>query len=339
MNRNTDALLKSCFETEFDQLEDCFREAYSVGRTHFDSKIAFYAPGMVHFETEFYSATDPWRFPSISVTGTHCALNCEHCNGQLLETMIPALTPEALWETCMKIKDHGGKGALISGGSTPRGNTPMEKFVPTIKRVKNELDLDIVVHTGVVYPDTVEKLAVAGIDGAMLDIIGSDDTIREVYHLDLTTSAFDKSLSLLEEYGVPMMPHIIAGLHYGQLHGEDNAIKMIAKYNPESVIIVAFKPLDHTPMEQTIPASPTDIARVILAARLVISKFPVVLGCARPHGEHRRITDRLAIRAGVNGIAYPTEEAYHFAKQLGLDIVFSDECCSLMTKTLANTRA
>ncbi|MHA1770326.1 MAG: radical SAM protein [Candidatus Thorarchaeota archaeon] len=334
MTDDIDTVLKTCFETDFNNMGPCFKEAFSVGRALYGQKIAFYAPGMVHFETEFYTATDPWRFPSISVTGTYCALHCDHCNGQLLETMIPATTPEALWEACMKINDHGGKGVLISGGSTPRGNTPMEKFVPTIKRVKDELDLDIVVHTGIVYPDTIEKLSTAGIDGAMLDIIGSNDTIKEVYHLDLTTDAFDESLSLLEDYGIPMMPHIVVGLHYGQLHGEDNAIRMIAKYRPESVIVVAFKPLDHTPMEQTIPATPEDIIRVILGARLVIREFPVVLGCARPHGEHRRTTDRLAIRAGVNGIAYPTEEAYYFAKELGLEPVMSNECCSLMSKTL-----
>ena len=334
MTDNIESVLKTCFEDDFANLTSYFDEAFAISRARFANKIAFYAPGMVHFETEFYTATDPWRFPSISVTGTHCSLNCEHCNGQLLETMIAATSPEALWEACVKVKERGGHGCLISGGSTSRGNTPMDQFIPTIKRVKDELGLDIVVHTGVVYPDTIEGLSTAGIDGAMLDIIGSDDTIREIYHLDLKAEAFDRSMELLEAYDVPMMPHIVVGLHHGRLHGEDNAIRMISKYKPESVIIVAFKPLDHTPMSGTVPSSPTDIARVILATRLVIREYPVVLGCARPHGEHRRTTDRLAIQAGVNGIAYPTEEAYHFAKELGLDVVMSDECCSLMSKTL-----
>jgi len=61
---------------------------------------------------------------------------------------------------------------------------------------------------------------------------------------------------------------------------------------------------------------------------------PVILGCARPHGEHRRETDILCIKAGVNGIAYPTEEGYYYAKELGLEITMSDKCCSLMDEVL-----
>ena len=333
-NNDLDQLLTEVFTVSEDELAPFFEKAYKLSRERFSDKLAFHAPGMVHFDTEFYTADDPYRVPSISVSGSQCSLNCEHCSGKLLETMISATTPEALWDACKKVKDRGGKGCLISGGSTPRGNTPMERFIPTIKRVKKELGIDVVVHTGVVYPDTVEGLRDAGIDGAMLDIIGSDETLREIYHLDLTADVFDKSMELLEDNGIPMMPHIVVGLHHGKLLGEMNAIKMIAKYKPSSIIVVAFMPLDMTPMENVTPSSPMDIARVVLATRLAMPDQPVILGCARPHGEHRRETDKLCLKAGVNGIAYPTEEGYYYAKELGLKITMSDKCCSLMDEVL-----
>ncbi|MFW9978844.1 MAG: hypothetical protein ACFFEJ_12245, partial [Candidatus Thorarchaeota archaeon] len=94
------------------------------------------------------------------------------------------------------------------------------------------------------------------------------------------------------------------------------------------------KPLEHTPMENITPSSPMDIARVLLAARLALPNRPVILGCARPHGEHRRMTDTLAIMAGINGIAYPTEVGYEFAEGLGLQLKMSDKCCSLMDDVL-----
>ena len=28
-------------------------------------------------------------FPSISITGNHCALNCDHCGGKILKTGLP----------------------------------------------------------------------------------------------------------------------------------------------------------------------------------------------------------------------------------------------------------
>jgi hypothetical protein len=48
----------------------------------------------------------------------------------------------------------------------------------------------------------------------------------------------------------------------------------------------------------------------------------------RPKGKHRRETDILAIRAGVNAIAFPAEEAIELAKNQGYEIAFSSLCCS-----------
>jgi uncharacterized radical SAM superfamily protein len=48
----------------------------------------------------------------------------------------------------------------------------------------------------------------------------------------------------------------------------------------------------------------------------------------RPKGRHRVETDILAIKAGVNAIAFPTEEAIAFAQEQGYKIVFSSFCCS-----------
>lgn len=329
-----DNILDHIFNSSEEDLASFFDTGYAQSRKQYGNKIAFYAPGMVHYETEYHEASDPYRFPSISITGSNCALNCEHCRGKLLETMVPALTPEVLWTKCVEIHSKGGTGCLISGGATPSGNTPLEQYIPILKRVKKELGLDIVVHTGIVYPQIAQALGEAGIDGAMLDIIGSEKTMREVYHLNLPLTTFEESMSLLEEYDVPYMPHIIVGLHYGDLVGEKKAIEMISRHAPSSVVVVAFMPLDCTPMEAVTPASPMDIARVILATRLVIPQKPLILGCARPLGEHRRQTDRLAIDAGVNGIAYPTDEGYEYAQERGLSITFADECCSLIAKAL-----
>ncbi|MFW9920948.1 MAG: 4Fe-4S cluster-binding domain-containing protein, partial [Candidatus Thorarchaeota archaeon] len=158
MNDTIDTLLDLCFNTPENELEPLFERAYETSRKRFSNTIGFHAPGMVHYSTDFYSATDPYRFPSVSVSGAGCALNCEHCNGQLLETMIPTLTPDALWKTCVRVKESNGKGLLVSGGSTTHGNTPLLEFIPTIKRAKEDLELDIVVHTGIVYPEIAEAL-------------------------------------------------------------------------------------------------------------------------------------------------------------------------------------
>ncbi|MDH5460016.1 MAG: hypothetical protein OEW71_03150 [Candidatus Bathyarchaeota archaeon] len=48
----------------------------------------------------------------------------------------------------------------------------------------------------------------------------------------------------------------------------------------------------------------------------------------RPKGKHRIETDILAIKAGVNAIAFPTEEAIKTAEKFGYETTFSSLCCS-----------
>jgi uncharacterized radical SAM superfamily protein len=330
-------IIIKCLDTPFEELSPMFEEAYRLSREKFGDQMIFYMPGMVHFDTDFYTAIDPNRFPSISLTGTSCQLNCEHCKGKLLETMIPATTPEKLYNVGKQIADKGGHGCLISGGSELNGSITIEQFLPTIKRIKEELDLNVVVHTGFVRPEIAKGLGEAGIDGAMLDIIGSDETLRSVYHLDRTVEELDRSLTLLEENNIPVIPHIVVGLHYGEMKGEQEALSILSKHKSEAVVVVAFMPLDQTPMGNVVPCTPEDIARVVLASRLILPDTPILLGCARPKGDHKSETDVLSIKAGVNGMAYPSQEGYEYSVEMGLKVDYSEECCSLIYRDIERT--
>ncbi len=68
--------------------------------------------------------------------------------------------------------------------------------------------------------------------------------------------------------------------------------------------------------------------RALATARLMMPRTPIVLGCMRPKGEHKVRTDTLAVKAGVNAIAFPAEEAVQLAESLGLEVTFSSLCCS-----------
>jgi len=87
-------------------------------------------------------------------------------------------------------------------------------------------------------------------------------------------------------------------------------------------------PIHGTPMENVKPPAPEDIAKVLTTARIMMPKTPIVLGCMRPKGKHKAETDTLAVRAGVNAIAFPAEEAIRLAESMGLEIAFSSLCCS-----------
>jgi hypothetical protein len=190
------------------------------------------------------------------------------------------------------------------------------------------LGLTVFVHTGIVDFATAKRLKNADVDAALIDIIGSDETIKEIYNLNVSVRDYEISLKALNNSSIIFVPHVIVGLHYGKLKGEFHALKMISQYEPSAIVIIAFMPIHGTEMANIKPPEPEKIAKVIAVARLMFPQTPLVLGCMRPKGRHRVKTDILAIKADVNAIAFPTEEATKFAENQGYAIAFSSLCCS-----------
>jgi len=290
-------------------------------------KIRFYAPSFMYYKTSHYRSS-PTHFPTISVTGKGCALNCKHCGGKILETMQPAKTPEKLFELGEKLKQHGALGCLVSGGCLPDGSVPLKHFIPALEKIKRELGLTVIAHTGIVDAATAEALKNAGVDTALIDIIGSNETIKEIYNLNMTVEDYANSLRALHQARLNFAPHVIVGLHNGKLRGELHALKMIAPYKPSALVVIAFMPIRGTAMAEVEPPQPIDIARVTATARLMFPETPIALGCMRPKGKHRAETDILALKAGVNAIAFPSEEAIKYAENQGYELSFSSYCCS-----------
>ncbi len=302
-------------------------ESRETSWRNFGKRIRFYAPSFMYYRSERFCSS-PSAFPSISVTGSACALKCKHCGGKVLNTMLPALSPQQLVDVCRDIKAKGGLGCLISGGCSPDGSVPLDKFVDAIAEVKKTLGLTVVVHTGVIDAELAGSLADAGVDAALIDVLGSDETIREIYQLNVSVADYDRSLRVLHDSGIPLVPHVLVGLHYGSLKGEFKSLEMISRYSPSAVIVIALMPIHGTMMETVAPPKPTDIARVLVASRLVLPKTPLVLGCMRPKGEHKTETDMLSVKAGVNAIAFPAEQAVRLAESMHVETSFSSLCCS-----------
>jgi uncharacterized radical SAM superfamily protein len=309
------------------ELEAALTLARDLSWKNFGKKIHFYAPSFMYYKSTRFCSS-PAAFPSVSVTGSFCALKCKHCGGIVLKTMMPALTPQRLVQVCTQIKEKGGIGCLISGGCLPDGSVPLGKFVDAIAEIKRRLGLTVVVHTGVVDFYLAQRLKEASVDAALLDIIGSDETIKEIYQLNVHVSDYDKSLSALHRAGIPLVPHVLVGLHYGRLRGEFQALQMISKYSPSAVIVIALTPIRGTAMQNVAPPAPLDIAKVLVMTRLMLPTTPLVLGCMRPKGKHRVETDTLAVKAGVNAIAFPDEKAIQLAESMKLETTFSSLCCS-----------
>jgi uncharacterized radical SAM superfamily protein len=295
-----------------------------------EREIVFHAPGLKRFKTSEYTTQEAARFVSVSVTGTECALACEHCKTHVLEgmTALPKFAG-SLFDLCCELAGRGARGVLISGGCDRQGRVPLLRHLPDLARARRELGFTIRVHPGLPDEETAAGLAEVGIDGAMVDIIGDDATIREVYHLDATAADYEAALERLERHGVPAVPHIILGLHFGQMRGERAALEMIARHARKFLVLVILTPLTGTPMVGVAPPSAAEISEFFVLARRTLPETKVMLGCARPLGKAKVAIDCAAVDAGLDGIAYPADGIVAYARERGYTPKFVDACCGV----------
>lgn len=303
-------------------LEELLPSARSVSIQRHGSTLQCFIPGKMQYMGE------RGKYPTVSITGGACALNCDHCQRLILNTMIPATSPEALVSTCQRLAAQGDIGVLISGGSLPDGTLPWDGFIDAIATIKETTDLRVTIHTGLIDETTAMRLHRAGVDEFLIDVIGSEDTMRKVYHLDSSLERMEASLAALEATGKPVIPHIVVGLHYGEMLGEEEALEMVARHPPYALVIVVLRPIRGSPMGHVEPPDPEEVARFMALARFRMPDVPQALSCARPPGRYRKRLDVLAVEAGVNRIAMPAQEALDRARELGLDIEFFHTCCS-----------
>lgn len=317
-------------------LEDASFDADLVAALQADAQmrpmgeIRFSTPTFREYETSELSGCSKNAFPAFSVTGGACALDCDHCRGEILSPMIPATSPEMLDS---KVRDlvllQDLQGFLLSGGSNKRNEIKYEKYYPVIEKLKRDFPhLKIAIHSALLDEPRAKLMASAGVDTAMMDVIGAEETIRDVYHLDRPVEDFEATLSALCATGMEVVPHIVIGLHYGRLLGEARALDICARHKIHSLVLVVIMPF-YAREGTFITPDTTDVGRIFRQARARLPDRPVNLGCARPPGMHKRITDAYAVMAGLDGIAYPADGAVAVAEAIGRPYTQAHACCAI----------
>lgn len=304
-----------------DDLKNLAKKAREISYSHHGKKITFYIPGM------FYYNGIKGKFPGVSLTGKSCGLNCDHCQGKLLESMIPVISPEELFNVCKSLRDNSAEGLLLSGGFDTNHTIPLTKFIPAIKRIKEDTGLKITLHCGILDQKTCIMLKEAGVDQALIDIIGDDDTIKNVYRTEKKVRDIVDTIKNLLNAQIPVIPHIVVGINYGKITGEYRALEIIKEFPVHILVFVSLMPIPGTPMENIKTPDAEDIARLIIKARFKMPDVIIALGCARKRGY--KDIDLWAIECGVNRIALPADEAIARAKDYKLFIEWQKTCCSL----------
>ncbi len=272
------------------------------------------------------------RFPSISITGNSCALHCEHCNEKYLKGMRPITKPLELEDFLLQHSQNEGIGVLISGGCDLDGSVPLINYLDIIKKVKNQTNLIINTHAGLLNEETARKLSEANVDIISFDINMDEEIIKEIYHLDASIDDYKNAVELLKKNDLNIIPHICIGLYHGKLHKELESIKFIKEsgINPELIVLIALIPPKNTQFQFERP-EPNDIAKVIATIRFIFPDTEISLGCMRPRGNVKVEIEKKAIKAGITRIEIPSRETIKWANIFNpkIKLRFFSACCAI----------
>ena len=271
-------------------------------------KLKIYIPGV--------------KFPSISLTGNYCSLNCAHCGRHYLEGMRKP-TRRELVDYCVNLEREGYTGCLLSGGMDGRLKVPLDFYADEIREIKRRTNLKLNAHVGFIDKNDLEW--VKYVDVVSLDFVGDDEVIKRVYRIDKTVEDYLRILDLLTEAGVRVAPHITIGLDFGRIHWEYKAIDMLLEYPIDVLVLDVLIPTKGTEMENVPKPSVEESLDVVRYAREHF-KGELSIGCMRPMGKWRLDFDRGAVLTGVDRLTNPPRKIIEWAKTVReVEIIY--ECC------------
>lgn len=299
---------------------DVLLEARELSWRSLGRRVDFFFPGMFRVDGR------KGRHRALSVTGSRCDLQCEHCRGLLLSSMTPAPTPGDLVRRCAELSSKGIRSVLVSGGCDRHGRLPWDRFEDALREVKETTGLFLSVHAGLLDARTARSLRRAEVDQVLIDVVGDRDTLGEILHLEAGPQDVLRSLETLRDEGISLVPHVVCGLYRGKIRGERAALEMIAPLRPEMLVFCSIMGLPGAPSWNWPCPDPEEVALLMAEARFLMPDVPMSLGCARKRGQRR--LEKLALEAGINRMALPGEEAVEYAQTLGLAVRTADACCS-----------
>jgi uncharacterized radical SAM superfamily protein len=267
-------------------------------------------------------------FPSISVTGSACSLNCKHCSGKYLESMIPATNPDDLVAVAEALAVRGAIGFLLSGGVDSKGKVPLTDFIPAIRSIKTTTDLKINAHIGLTPREELKGLVESGIDCFSVDVYGADETIRDVLGLPAKANDYLEVVRNLKDFGASVSPHLCVGIHRGRLKGEHTAISQLKKIGPRNLIIISLIPTRGTAYQNVRPPSKEMMLSIVSDARSQLPDTKLLLGCMRSKAD--RSWEFALVEAGLDGIVLPATSTVEKIRAAGYSVKKRAECCALI---------
>jgi len=264
------------------------------------------------------------RFPSVSVTGARCGLECPHCAGLPLSGMLPAETPEALLSLAGKLSKDGALGFLLSGGCGNDGVVPLDGFLESVRAIKNTTRLKINAHVGYPHREAIDRYAGAGIDTFSVTFPINDKIGKRYLCIDNAMSRYEETVEGFRNLRAKVVPHVLIGLD--DQTEEIEGLSVLASHNPKSLVVIVFTPLKGSPLSNAPPPTEARIVETLSFIRSAMRHTNLVLGCMRPRG--RIEMEAHLIEELLDGIVMPGTAALR-AVTGKVSLKRYEGCCAL----------
>jgi len=253
---------------------------------------------------QFHDPSEVQVCTLLSIKTGGCAEDCSYCSQSVkystgVETQ-PLLSLEHVTQKAQKAKEAGAtRFCMGAAWREVRDNKDFDKVLSMVS-VVNDLGLEVCATLGMVTEEQAKKLKEAGLHAYNHNI----DTSEEYYSNIITTRTYQDRLETLRNTRKANITVCCGGI-IGMGESVEDRIAMLQTLatmnpHPESVPINALVPVKGTPLEERLPVTSWEFARMIATARILMPKSMVRLSAGRL--EMPPEAQALCFLAGANSI-------------------------------------
>jgi biotin synthase len=238
----------------------------------------------------------------INAKSGKCPEDCSFCaQSSFYDTGItkyPLLPKDVLVENAKKAKESGATSFCLVCAYRDPPEKDFQQICETISDIRSKVDIEVNVSLGFMTPARARKLRELGVK-------------RYNHNLEAAESYFSKickthdfadrvnTAKIVKEAGLELCSGGIIGMGEGKKERLELAFSL-ASLHPEEVPINILIGREGTPMAGFEPIEPLEAIKTIAVWRFIMPK--TILKIAGGREVHLKDKDRLALKAGANGI-------------------------------------
>lgn len=238
----------------------------------------------------------------INAKSGYCAEDCSFCaQSSFYDTGIskyPLLPAKTIVENAANAKEAGATSFCLVCAYREPPEKDFEQICQTISEIRRRVGIDVNVSLGFMTPERARRLKEIGVRRYNHNLEAAETYFPKICN----THAFKDRVNtarIVKEAGLELCSGGIIGMGESKRQRIELAFSLAA-LSPDEVPINILIPRDGTPMFGYEPIGTLDAIRTIAVWRFILPR--TILKIAGGREVHLKENDRLALKAGANGI-------------------------------------